>query len=389
MIRKIFILGWVLISISLFLYSFTQVDLSLTLSRMSIYQTTEKWFQYVGYFNRPFSTNLFIGIIILMFASYIFVLRNVLKKKLDMRTVWWGVILVTIILAFSYNAFSYDLFNYIFDAKILVHYHLNPYQHKALDFLGDPMLSFMHWTQRTYPYGPTWLIITAPLVFIGNNIFLVTFFLFKILAAASFLGTTWFVKKIAEKTKIIKPEFAVASFAFNPLVIIESLVSGHNDIVMMFFAIMALFYFIENKYIVSILSFLMSILLKFATGILLPVLLWFSWKGKKTEKSYEQFFLISSAAMIIPVIFATLRTNFQPWYLLDVLPIASLVFYKKYVALPVIIFSFISLCQYIPFLFTGNWNPPIPTILVDMNWVAFILSCIAVVIVLLQKKKSF
>src|SRR5258706_5338006 len=165
--------------VCLFFYSYTQVDLSLTLSRISIWQGIEKSFQYVGYFQRPLSTYLYSGILIALFVSYIFLLIAVHKNVLSRKTLWILIIGTAIVLTFSYNAFSYDLFNYIFDAKIITHYSQNPYMHMALDFPHDPMLSFMHWTQRTYPYGPAWLLVTAPLSFIGLQFFLPTFFLFK------------------------------------------------------------------------------------------------------------------------------------------------------------------------------------------------------------------
>jgi len=55
---------WVAASICLLLFSYTQVDLSLTLSRVSIYQTVEKIFQHVGYYQRPLAASLYIVILI-------------------------------------------------------------------------------------------------------------------------------------------------------------------------------------------------------------------------------------------------------------------------------------------------------------------------------------
>ena len=166
-----FFLGFQIFAVvSLFLYSFTQVDLGLTLSQASIIQTLQKSFQQIGFFNRPLSSALFIAVLISLFASYLGILYLSYKNKIS-RKIFWSLLLATTgILVFSYNAFSYDLFNYIFDAKIVTHYQQNPYFHKALDFPNDPMLSFMRWTHRLYPYGPAWLGITIPLSFAGLNI---------------------------------------------------------------------------------------------------------------------------------------------------------------------------------------------------------------------------
>ena len=122
----------------------------------------QKFFQQIGYFNRPLSAVLYSVIVISMFTFYILFLKLARVNLINKKQLWILILITTAILTFSYNAFSYDLFNYIFDAKIVTFYQQNPYIHKALDYLGDPMLSFMHWTHRYYPYGPIWLALTIP-----------------------------------------------------------------------------------------------------------------------------------------------------------------------------------------------------------------------------------
>ncbi|MEN9406785.1 MAG: hypothetical protein RLZZ455_1, partial [Candidatus Parcubacteria bacterium] len=215
----------------LFFYSFTQIDLSLTLTRASFIQPIQQGFQWIGYFNRPLSTSLFIGIIAMFFVSFMLLVKDALRGRLRKRSVWFLILFSTVLLVFSYTAFSYDLFNYIFDAKIITHYHENPYFKKALDYPGDPMLSFMHWTHRVYPYGPSWLIFTVPLSFVGVQYFVLTYFLFKIAIGMCFIGTCYFLQKIAQRLHSGSSTGVLVLFALNPLVIIESLISGHNDIV--------------------------------------------------------------------------------------------------------------------------------------------------------------
>src|SRR6266516_315651 len=170
--QKIIFFLYTVVLIGLFLYSFTQIDLSLTFSRITFLRSLVKSFQYIGYFNRPLSTHIFLAIVTLLYGFYFIFLYLSARKMLSKKYIWQIIITATILLAFSYNAFSYDLFNYIFDAKIITHYHQNPYLQKALDYPGDPMLSFMHWTHRTYPYGPAWLVLTVPLSFVGLQFFL-------------------------------------------------------------------------------------------------------------------------------------------------------------------------------------------------------------------------
>jgi hypothetical protein len=380
--------GYLFSAICLFFYSFTQIDLGLTLSRASIWQSAEKFFKNIGYFQRPLSSALFIAITLLLFVFYMLFLYLVYKKQISKKNVWLVIIASTVILTFSYNAFSYDLFNYIFDAKIITFYHQSPYLHSALNFPGDPMLSFMHWTHRLYPYGPIWLGLTVPLSFIGMQYFLPTFFLFKIFVSFCFLGTAFYIGKILQKFSPKDELFGVVFFALNPLVIIESLVSAHNDVAMMFFAIWSLYLLMSMKYARSIILLILSIGVKFATAITLPIYL-LAMYFQKTKKAvnWEKAFLIMTIIMIIPIVLASYRTSFQPWYLLDILPFAALISRKYYVFIPSAIISFVAMFEYLPFLYAGNWDNPIPSVLFWMTTCSVLFSAILVIIRFIKSDK--
>ncbi|OGH15225.1 MAG: hypothetical protein A2860_03640 [Candidatus Levybacteria bacterium RIFCSPHIGHO2_01_FULL_37_33] len=362
---KIKLLGtfYVLTIIFLFLYSFTQVDLNLTLSQFSLWQITQKFFQQIGYFNRPLSTSFYILIVLLFFLFYFSFLYLASKNKIEKNQIWFLTIISTIILSFSYNAFSYDLFNYIFDAKIITHYGQNPYLHKALDFPTDPMLNFMRWTHRTYPYGPSWLILTVPLSFIGFNFFLPTFFLFKFLSSLSFLGTAYFISKILKKISPKNELYGLTLFVFNPLIIIEVLVSSHNDLPMIFFAVLSLHLLINKKYFTSVLSLLFSIGIKFATFFLLPIFLYPLFTKNKNQINWAKLLNYIIPLMTISLILVITRTNFQPWYLLYIVSFAPLIQNRYQAFIISTVFPFFALLEYVPFLYKGDWNQPVPNIL--------------------------
>ncbi len=358
--------------IGLFLYSFTQIDLSLALSRNAALQEIVRSFQQIGYFERPLSAALFIAIVVILFGFYITFLTLAAKGKIRKNFAWILIGAATIILTFSYNAFSYDIFNYIFDAKIVTHYGDNPYVQKALDYPQDPMLSFMRWTHREYPYGPFWLVLTVPLSFIGFQFFLPTFILFKLLMVASFVGSVYFIGKILKAVTPDREVMGIIFFGLNPLVLIESVVSAHIDIVMMFFALFAFYMLVGEKYGKAYGVLLLSIGIKFATAVLLP--LFVIIQRMKAERISRRWgFLIGMAVVLLigGVIAQSYRGNFQPWYLIDVFAFAALIAYRYYVLIPVVIVSFVALMNYTPFLFLGNWDKPVPQIISDMNFLSY------------------
>lgn len=378
---KILITSYLLSVISLFFYSFTQVDLGLTLTEWSIWLEFQAFFQQIGFFQRPLSTYLYLGIVFFMFVFYGIFLFLAQKNKVTKKQAWIVIGAASTILLFSYNAFSYDLFNYIFDAKIVTNYGQNPYEHKALDYPGEVMLGFMRWTHRVYPYGPAWLLLTIPLSFVGMQKLLVTIMLFKSLAYISFLGATYFIGKIVKK---ISPQNEISSivfFALNPLVLIESLVSAHNDIVMMALALWSLWFLLDKKYIGGFLLLIFSIGIKFGSVFLLPLFLARAFmQYKKKEMNWQIFSLLSIGAMIVPIFLAAQRTNFQPWYLLLVLPFAAFLSNKYFVLIPTFIMSVFSLLQYVPFLYLGNWDPPVPMYLYWLTVGSLIVSVVSILL---------
>jgi Glycosyltransferase family 87 len=389
---KFKILFWVYVVtfLFLFLYSFTQIDLGLVISRYPFFYQIEKAFQYIGYFNRPLSTEFCLIIFACLTILYFFLLRLATKKMIEKKFVWKIIIAGVILLAFSYNAFSYDIFNYMFDAKIITHYHANPYLHKALDYPGDPMLAFMHWTQRTYPYGPFWLVLTVPLSFIGGRIFLLTFFLFKLLGAAGYLGSVYFIGRIFQKIRPERETFGLIFFGLNPLVLIESLVSAHIDITMVFFSLFAMHFLLQKKYGISYILLFVSIGVKYVTAALLPVFLWVHVLQKKEKKIIpEKLFLLAIIFLLIAIFVETMYGgNFQAWYLLAPLSIAVFLSHRYYVFIPSVIISVLSLLLYVPFLYLGNWNPPVPQILSGIMYASYGLSIIATGFVFIERKRK-
>lgn len=381
--------SYIFVIVGLFFYSFTQVDLNLTLSRVTIIQQIQAFFQHIGYFNRPLSTTLYIVIILLLFAYYLFFLQY--SKMLIKKHVWILLFVMTTLLIFSYNTFSYDIFNYIFDARIVTYYHQNPYLYKALDFPQDHMLTFMRWTHRTYPYGPVWLFITIPMSYLGMQVFLPTFFLFKMIMGTAYLLTGYFIAKIVRKFSLKDESFAVIFFCFNPLVIIESLVSAHIDIVMICLAVISLYALLNKKFLQSFILLSLSIGIKYVTGLLLPLYLFVFFKERKKEHwNLQLFFLMAVVGLTLAIVAETigiqyqpwrLQPQFQPWYLLAVIPFAAFLSNKLYILIPTVVMSFVALLEYIPYLFTGNWNPPIPTILDILTTTGIVFSIFIVGII--------
>lgn len=352
---KKFIIGiWLVGIILLFFYSFTQVDLNLTLTKIPLLNGFFKSLQYIGFYQRAFSLYCYLGIIILLFVSYFGFIILAKKGLITIKLFWQIFIATAVILLFTYPAFSYDIFNYMFDAKTVIQYHVSPWQYRPLDFPGDPWLSFMHWTHRPSVYPPIWIGLSLPFYLAGLNFFITTLLSFKALMCLAFAGSVWLIYKMSTPKEKINN---MVLYAFNPLVIIENSVSAHNDIVMVFFGLLGIWLLVNKDNIKSLVFLIFSVLTKYVTLLLLPVWLYGLKKKLQTTILYD----FSFVAVFIFFLLWIIRVEIQPWYLVWFFPFLILTNRKKLIYLTIGL-SLGLLLRYAPFLYLGNWDYPVPII---------------------------
>jgi hypothetical protein len=335
------------------IFSYTQVDLNLTLLNWQPYLSVQSTFTQFGYFNRPANVLVWSILAALLISTYFILIRKVDQDKYTIKKIKNTVLAIAAITVFSYTIFSHDIFNYIFDARIITQYGLNPYEQKALDFPQDDWTRFMQWTHRTYPYGPAWLAITVVPVFLGMGKFLPTYILFKLLFSAAYIASCIAIYKIA-KIQNYKPQLAVALFAFHPLVIFDGLISPRIDMLMIAFGLFGVLSLLKGKKSSAFVFIAISAAIKYASALLLPFI-FLKWDHKKT------FFYLFIAAVLGSIAQCIYSKTIQPWYFL--MPIAFLPFLTPYIGLKkVLILATLALFPmwiYLNFINTGTWLPVI------------------------------
>ncbi len=326
------IIFYLLLLFGLGVYSYSQIDLNLTLLQTSWFLGFKNQMIQLGYFNRPLSTGIFILITLLLFIFYIYFVFK--AEKISLKKLLIGFFGIGILGLLSYPAFSHDIFNYIFDARIAAFHGANPYTSTALMYPLDTWTRFMNWTHRSYPYGPTFLPISILFYFFGLNKFIWTLVLFKSMLVGSFLGTAYLIYKLAGKK-------ALAIFAFNPLIIYEMVVSSHLDGLMLFFAVLGYFLYVKKKKFAGIISWIISVGIKYATIFNFPGLP-LSW-----------LIILSYAGAIVQVF----SRELLPHYFLVPLGFAALQpDNKKLFWFGVILSLILLLFRYTTFLYTGQWS---------------------------------
>ncbi len=358
-----------IVSLLLLAYSYTQVDLSLTLSKASIVQDIQKVFQNIGYFNRSVSAGIFSVIILTMFVLYGFILRDILQKRLPLRDVWILIAVLILFLVISYPAFSYDFYNYLFTAKTVLIYHKNPYAVIPLQFAGiDPWLSFMHWTHLPSAYTPLWIATSLPAYFLGFGYLLTLIWSLKLVMVFAYIATIKGIQKVLDMEKSDYTVFGMAIFAFNPLIIIETLVSPHNDIVMMAIAVWSIVLYREKRIWLSWLLLSVSVAMKLMTLFLIPA--FFS----KWNKRIALFCILLGFTAVLT------QREVLSWYWVWIVPFIAIL--PEFIDLT-IVSSGVSLgllLRYVPFLYLGHWNDPVPEMKFWLTCIPVVISCVIIIV---------
>ena len=352
---------------SLTIISFTLVDLNLTLLNWQPYLSLQSQLTQLGYYNRPINGNILLVLCLALVANFLVFTIN--AAKLSWRQIKFLALATVLILLPSYSMFSYDFFNYMFDARIMTLHHQNPYTSTALQFPQDEWTRFMHWTHRTYPYGPSWLLITTIPSILGFTKFLPTFIMFKILFGLSFLFATLAIHKIiCELTPDDRlKKFSIVLFITNPLLLIDGLISPHLDLVMGALGLWGVYYAIRSQSsnklkssIISVLLILSSAGVKFATApwILVSNKIFINHFGYRALT-----FSIILLSIIMAIAQAVHLSQYQPWYgilIAMTLPLVTPYIRMKYLFLAGILLA-LPIWIYINYAYIGVMvNPILP-----------------------------
>lgn len=356
--RSMIIWLYGLVLLALGVYSYLLIDPNITFIQHPLWVQFRDWAVYLGYYRRDISWNVYITLLIILF-----IFHYLLTKKYKHNSVLTIATLIAGIGCISYPFLSHDLFNYLFDARILTYYGKNPYMFTALDFQGDLWTRFMHWTHRTYPYGPTFLPLTLIPSFLGLGKFSLNFVLYKLMNSVLYFFAVYFLYK--------KNKRGAMFFATHPIVIIEGLVNAHNDMIAVSIGMIGI-YLLEKKYSIwSRVVLLVSAGIKYATA---PLLIFFVSMRHSREsgnpvygftflksnlsldtrlRGYDSPLLIAFVAQICVVVYLCYKMEIQPWYFLSLF--AFVPFFGVYVErLSVLFFGL--LLSYYPFIRFGDWT---------------------------------
>lgn len=331
---------YILISISIFIYSYGFVDFNLTLSAHPLVMGFVSWSQNLAMFHRSTSLYVYLTLIFLTYLLYSITLSIYSPKSFP----WKQVVVLALIFALSYPFLSSDVFKYLFAAKELLVYHANPHVIAPQVFEGDTWLRFMRWIHTPSPYGPVMTVLAVPYYLLGFGKFVPALYLFKLDQIFWYLLSIWLIGKIAPSRKV----WAQLVFALNPLILVEWLVNAHNDAPMIALLLLSLYLLTKSKRFYSVLSLFLSVGIKYVTVFFLPAILFYQKINLRLITNYSLFILT-----LAPLLYHY-SYQYQPWYVTWIIPFAALSGSRALISL-MIAYSLGSFLRYAPYISTGLW----------------------------------
>jgi len=356
--------AFALIWLLLILYSFSLQDLNLTLYNFPFWNPIRNFFQTLGHYRRPLSSLLFLTLISLFIYLYFYLVKANRQTKPSQKYFKLASLFIfTGILA--YPMFSHDIFNYLFNAKMVWVYKANPHIQTALNYLSDPWTRFMHniHTAAPYAYGWTLISLIPGLISLTDN-FTLSFWSMKLFISLFWLGQLYILYRLVKKL-YPRQLWRWWLFALSPLVLIETLIIGHNDVTMMFPALVSYWFLLKSKklldrqFTLALFFLVLSVGIKYATIILLPLYFIKSFRPKIDLPSW--------AAILLFALMFIRPGQMHSWYFIWAFSFAVLSQNRWLISL----FTSLSLgaiLRYLPYIYYGNWDSPV-YLLRNLIWV--------------------
>jgi len=225
-----------------------------------------------------------IGLLLVFSILYFFIIKKENKIFKNMKQILIFITIIAFVFMLILPYLSSDIYYYIGDSWLASKYNKNPYYTAVLDLqeqgINDEILNNTgYWKATTSVYGPLWNSIATFLVSFSFGSVTIALFIFKIASYAIHILNSCLIYKITRSKKYM------LIYGLNPLILVEFLSNVHNDIYLVLFILLALYFLIRKKNILFTILFLgLSVSLKYSTALLVPFILIYCFREKNVSK---------------------------------------------------------------------------------------------------------
>lgn len=256
----------------------------------------------MGYYVQRTETWLLLGGFALMFIASLVVMRDTAEGEEDLPY-YWGV-LMRLLLLFSFPALSDDIYRFIWDGRLLFNL-TDPYKQLPSEYVnqgieGVNQALYLKLNSKEYfsvypPFNQVFFFLSV--LFSPNSVFWSAVIL-RVVILVFELGNIRLIRKLLKHYEL--PQKYGLLYALNPMIILELTGNLHFEAILVFFLLLALWYYEQNKLHWSAVFFGLSVATKFLPLIFLPLL--FRKIGFKKTAIYSSIVMAILVVSFLPLI---------------------------------------------------------------------------------------
>lgn len=262
--------------------------------------------------NKKSSAIIFTIIFITLSLVYIYIIKKNKKLFKNIKQILIFTIIVSIVFLVILPFTSSDIFYYMGIGELDSRYNQNPYyvtlndyanQKKFLNLEDTILLKGIsnYWSNTTVIYGPVWTLFCKLFCYISFYNINISLLIFKLFALAIHLINVYLIFKITNK-KI----FPII-YGLNPFILLEGISILHNDLYIVFFVLLSLYFLLKKRNLfLSVLFLALSAGIKYFTILLLPFIIIYYFKKEKPAIRFKNciiYGLLFLIVLLIPYLF--------------------------------------------------------------------------------------
>lgn len=243
------------------------------------------WFPLRPFFNtvplqdvRTFAPSLLAGLgygllLLALFGLYWLAFRAV---QLGQALPSLGLLLATAVLFAipllqTYPINANDLYRYVIRGRIGSVYAESPYVAPPDAHPDDPLLPLAgEWAGETSPYGPLWELLAAGITRLTQDNLLAGLLSFKLVGLLAHLVCGWLIWRLLAQANPAKQRGFTLLWLWNPALLLMFVVDGHNDVLMMVWQLVAIWFWRQKRPLATLLFLLLAALTKPIALLTLP-----------------------------------------------------------------------------------------------------------------------
>lgn len=258
---------------------------------------------------RPWAAYVYTLGLIALFGLFWAALRFVQQVRVPLRLILAFGLLFGITLVWLYPVTATDLFQYVLRARVRVVHGANPMTASPDQFPDDPLLPFAgEWASILSPYGPAWELPAEGIAWLGPRDAVSGALAYKGVALLAYLAC---LGLLAWGTR--GDGHALLLFAWNPLVLLEGLGNGHNDLLMLVWVLLALLLWERQRlWALAVAALTLAVLTKASAALLAPLLMVVILRGQRGWQR-RLGVLIGAGALALGLVLLAYLPFWPPW----------------------------------------------------------------------------